>query len=242
MSSAELEQIRANAPVEGAWLVGGSVRDLLMGRPVTDIDLVVDGDPGRAARALARRRGGSPFPLSERHGAWRVVNGGPTVDVAGCRGGSIADDLGQRDFTINAIAMPLDGGDAIDPYGGRDDLRAERIRLVSAQVFDDDPLRLLRLGRIAHELGFVIDRPARGRARERAALADRPSGERIYMEMRRILLLDDPADGIRILDDLDVLEVVLPELAPTRGVEQSGHHHLDVFEHTLHWRHRQLAA
>ncbi|HEX5261324.1 MAG TPA: HD domain-containing protein [Gaiellales bacterium] len=233
MSSAELERIRANAPVEGAWLVGGSVRDLLMGRPVTDIDLVVDGDPGRAARALARRRGGSPFPLSERHGAWRVVNGGPTVDVAGCRGGSIADDLGQRDFTINAIAMPLDGGDAIDPYGGRDDLRAERIRLVSSQVFDDDPLRLLRLGRIAHELGFVIDGPARGRARERAALADRPSGERIFMEMRRILLLDDPADGIRILDDLDVLEVVLPELAPTRGVEQSGHHHLDVFEHTL---------
>jgi hypothetical protein len=162
-----------------------------------------------------------------------VVNGGPTVDVAGCRGGSIADDLGQRDFTINAIAMPLDGGDAIDPYGGRDDLRAERIRLVSSQVFDDDPLRLLRLGRIAHELGFVIDAPARGRARERAALADRPSGERIFMEMRRILLLDDPADGIRILDDLDVLEVVLPELAPTRGVEQSGHHHLDVFEHTL---------
>ena len=100
-------------------------------------------------------------------------------------------------------------------------------------MFDDDPLRLLRLGRIAHELGFVIDGPARGRARERAALADRPSGERIYMEMRRILLLDDPADGIRILDDLDVLEVVLPELAPTRGVEQSGYHHLDVFEHTL---------
>jgi poly(A) polymerase len=233
MSSAELERIRADAPVEGAWLVGGTVRDLLMGRPVTDIDLVVDGDPDRAARALARSRGGSPFPLSERHGAWRVVNAGPTVDVAACRGGSIADDLGQRDFTINAIAVPLAGGDAVDPFGGRADLREERIRLVSEQVFDDDPLRLLRLGRIAHELGFSIDSAARGRARERAALADRPSGERISMEMRRILLLDDPADGIRILDDLGVLEVVLPELAPTRGVEQSGHHHLDVFEHTL---------
>src|SRR3954470_3709718 len=116
-SAPDLERIRAAAPVPGAWLVGGSVRDWLLGRPVTDIDLVVEGDPGDAARALARAGGGSPFPLSERHGAWRVVREGDTVDVARSRG-PIADDLGLRDFTVNAIALPLDGGDLLDPHGG----------------------------------------------------------------------------------------------------------------------------
>jgi tRNA nucleotidyltransferase/poly(A) polymerase len=233
MCSPELERILAEAPVDGAWLVGGSVRDLLLGRPVTDIDLAVPGDPGVAARKLARERGGAPFPLSERHGAWRVVREGLTVDVAACRGGSIEADLAQRDFTVNAIAMPIAGGDPVDPHGGRADLDRETLRLVSDQVFDDDPLRLLRLARIAHELRFQVDAHARARARERAHLADRPSGERIYMEMRRLILLDDPAGGLRLLDGLGALDVVLPEIDPTHGVEQSAFHHLDVYEHTL---------
>ena len=87
-----LADIRRRAPVEGAWLVGGSVRDMLLGRPVLDIDLVVAEDPRTVAKRLAGRCGGSPFPLSERHGAWRVVSGEQTVDIAGCRGG-IEDDL-----------------------------------------------------------------------------------------------------------------------------------------------------
>ena len=110
-------------PLDGAWLVGGSVRDLLVGRPVADIDLMVDGDPGAAARGLAPRRGGSPFPLSERHGAWRVVQEGRTVDVTRTRG-TVEQDLGLRDFTINAMALPLAGGDLVDPHGGRADLDA----------------------------------------------------------------------------------------------------------------------
>src|SRR5262245_48260262 len=97
-----LDAVRAQAPVDGAWLVGGSVRDLRRGRSVTDIDLVIEGDPGRAARRLARERGGSPFPLSERHGAWRVVVDAGTIDIAASRG-SIEHDLGQRDFTVNAM-------------------------------------------------------------------------------------------------------------------------------------------
>jgi poly(A) polymerase len=234
VSSPELERIRAQAPVEDAWLVGGSVRDLLTGRPVTDVDLVVPGDPAAAARRLAREAGGAPFPLSERHGAWRVVRPGLTVDVTACRGGSIEADLGERDFTVNAIAIPLAGGEPVDPFSGRRDLEARTLRLVSERVFDDDPLRLMRLARIAHELDFAIDPAALARARDRARLADRPSGERIYMEMRRLLRPDDPAAGIRLLDRVGALEVVLPEIEPTRGVEQSPFHHLDVYEHTLH--------
>ncbi len=232
LPEAELARIRAQAPVPEAWLVGGTLRDVLRRRPLTDIDLVVDGDAGAAARELARVVGGSPFPLSERHGAWRVGTDETTVDIAGCRG-SILDDMAKRDFTINAMALPLDGGDLVDPFGGRADLEAGVLRLVSESVFDDDPLRLLRLARLAHELDFDIDEDTAKRAQARAELADDPAGERVYMEMRRLLGLDDPAEGLRLLDRLGLIDVVLPELAGTRGVEQSEFHHLDVFEHTL---------
>ena len=141
--------------------------------------------------------------------------------------------MAKRDFTINAMALPLDGGELIDPFGGRADLEAGVMRLVSESVFDDDPLRLLRLARLAHELDFEIDEDTATRARARAGLADDPAGERVYMEMRRLLGLDDPAAGLRLLDQLGLIDVVLPELAVTRGVEQSEFHHLDVFEHTL---------
>jgi putative nucleotidyltransferase with HDIG domain len=228
-----LADIRRRAPVDGAWLVGGSVRDMLLGRPVLDIDLVVAEDPRTVARRLAGEYGGSPFPLSERHGAWRVVSGEQTVDIAGCRG-NIEDDLGLRDFTVNAIAVSLDNGEFVDPHGGRGDLDRRLLRTVSDAVFVDDPLRLLRLPRIGHELGFDIDPSSERLASSQADLASRPSGERIFMEMKRLLGGDRPAEGLRLADRIGVLEAVLPEMAPMRGVTQSGHHQLDVWEHTLH--------
>jgi tRNA nucleotidyltransferase/poly(A) polymerase len=129
--------------------------------------------------------------------------------------------------------VPLAGGDVIDPHGGRADLEAGRLRAVSDQVFADDPLRLLRLARLAHELGFAVDPEAERLARRDAHLADRPSGERVLTEIRRLLEPDHPEEGIRLLDRLGVLDVVLPEMAAMRGVGQSAFHHLDVFDHTL---------
>src|SRR5436190_12078764 len=228
-----LAEIRAKAPVDGGWLVGGSVRDLLLERPVTDIDLVVEEDPGRIARRLARSLGGSPFPLSERHGAWRVVDRGHTIDVAACRG-TLEQDLGLRDFTINAIAIPLAGGEPVDPRGGTADLEAGVVRAVSDAVFDDDPLRLLRLPRIAHELGFTIEPGTARLAEQRSGRAGEPSAERIFMEVRRLMGGDRPAEALRRVDALGVLDVVLPEIVPLRGCLQSEHHQLDVWEHTLH--------
>jgi poly(A) polymerase len=228
-----LAEIRAKAPVDGGWLVGGSVRDLLLGRPVTDIDLVVQDDPGGVARHLARSVGGSPFPLSERHGAWRVVDSTHTIDVAGCRG-TLEQDLALRDFTINAIAIPLAGGDPVDPSGGRSDLEAGVVRVVSDAVFDDDPLRLLRLPRIAHELGFEIEPDTARLAEARSARAAEPSAERVFMEVRRLVGGERPAEALRQVDALGVLDVVLPEIVPLRGCLQSAHHQLDVWEHTLH--------
>src|SRR5512132_4646620 len=141
---------------EEAWVVGGAVRDELLGRELVDLDIAVR-DPHQAARTFAKRAGGAPFALSERHGAWRVaLEEGRTVDFTPLPG-PIEDDLATRDFTINAIARPLAGGEAADPFGGLPDIEAEVIRVVSPTVFGDDPLRLLRAVRLEEELGFRLD-------------------------------------------------------------------------------------
>ena len=234
MSSEVLDELGRLVGDDGAYFVGGCVRDVRLGLPVTDVDVVVPGDPATVARRLARETGGSPFALSEAHGAWRVVLDGRTLDITAQRGGDILADLGERDFTVNAMAIPVDGeAGVVDPFGGLADLAEGRLRLVSDRVFTDDPLRLLRLARIAHELGFEVDSDAERLARRDAHLADRPAGERIYAEVRRLMTPDHPDAAVRLLDGLGVLEVILPEAAPMHGCEQSPFHHLDVFEHTL---------
>jgi tRNA nucleotidyltransferase/poly(A) polymerase len=191
---------------EEAWVVGGAVRDELLGRELVDLDIAVR-EPKRAARAYAKRSGGSPFPLSERHGAWRVaLDGGRTVDFTPLPD-SVEDDLATRDFTINAIARPLAGGEPVDPYGGRDDLAARRLRAVRESVFEDDPLRLLRAVRLEDELDVRLDDVTEGLVRGHAALVTRPAGERILAELRRL-----STGGYRRLDELGLLEPLGGEL------------------------------
>ena len=171
---------------EEAWIVGGAVRDQLLGRPLVDLDVACRA-PERAARSFARRAGGAPFPLSERHGAWRVVQDGRTVDFTPLPA-SIEDDLATRDFTINAIALPLAGGAPADPYEGTADLEARVLRAVSASVFEDDPLRLLRAVRLEDELGFRLEPRTERLVREQAALVTRAAGERVLAELLRLSL------------------------------------------------------
>ena len=195
-----LETARDVLEGQQAWVVGGAVRDELLGRELIDLDIALR-DPKKAARAYARRSGGAPFPLSERHGAWRVaLEDGRTVDFTPLPG-TVEDDLATRDFTINAIARPLAGGEPADPFGGRDDLEAKRLRAVRESVFEDDPLRLLRAARLEDELGFRLDGDTERLVREHAALVTRPAGERIVAELRRLT-----AGGYRRLDDLGLLE------------------------------------
>jgi hypothetical protein len=194
-----LELAREVLEGEEAWVVGGAVRDELLGRELVDLDIAVR-DPKRTARAYAKHAGGAPFALSERHGAWRVaLDEGRTVDFTPLPG-SIDDDLATRDFTINAIARPLGGGEPVDPFGGRGDLAAQRLRAVGPTVFGDDPLRLLRAVRLEDELGFRLDEETERLVRERAALVTKPAGERILAELRRL----SPA-GYRRLDELGLL-------------------------------------
>ncbi|MCW2958087.1 MAG: polynucleotide adenylyltransferase/metal dependent phosphohydrolase [Solirubrobacterales bacterium] len=233
--SVALEAARAALREEDAWLVGGAVRDRLMGRDVGDVDLVVAGDVKAAARHLALSVGGPCFPLSDAFGAWRVMGPGQSwqVDLCPLREGGIEADLGLRDFTVNAIAEPLDGGPLLDPYDGAGDLRAHRLRMVDRRAFPDDPLRVLRLARFACELDLVPDAATKQEARDHAASLTGVAGERVFAELKRVLCADTALDGLELMDDLRVTDVILPEVAALRGVAQNRFHHLDVYDHTL---------
>ncbi|MDQ3890758.1 MAG: hypothetical protein M3312_09460 [Actinomycetota bacterium] len=184
---------------EEAYVVGGAVRDELLGRPVLDVDVACR-DPEAAARAYAEAVGAVVFPLSERHGAWRVASPDErTVDFTPLREG-IDDDLRTRDFTINAIARRVGTGDYVDPLRGRDDLRKGVIRAVSDRVFVEDPLRLLRAVRFEDELGFTIEPWTEELIRRDAALVPAPAGERILAELERL-----PVEGFRRLEELGLL-------------------------------------
>jgi hypothetical protein len=195
-----LERVEEVLRGEEAWVVGGAIRDELLGRPVLDLDVACR-RPEAAARAYARGGGAAPFPLSDRWGAWRVaLDDGRTVDFTLLRGG-IEDDLATRDFTVNAIAAPVGGGERVDPFGGRRDLESRTLRAVSETVFADDPLRLLRAVRLEDELGFRIEPETERLLREHAALVAKPAGERILGELERL-----STDGYRRLDELGLLE------------------------------------
>ncbi|HET7051497.1 MAG TPA: HDIG domain-containing protein [Solirubrobacteraceae bacterium] len=220
---------------DAAWLVGGAVRDRLLGRPTGDYDVAVTVDAGQLARKLARATHAHAFELSEGFGAWRVTARDRSwqLDLLPLAGETIEEDLRKRDFTVNAIAEPLGGGDHVDPFGGLADLRARRLRMVSPQAFAADPLRSLRLARLACELDFEAEPETVSAARARAPALAGVAAERIFAEIKRIVIADRALDGLALMDALGVTDVVLPELTRLHGVEQSGYHHLDVHHHTL---------
>jgi poly(A) polymerase len=225
----------AAAASDGAWFVGGAVRDTLLHRLCDDVDLVVAGDAEAFARTLADALGGAAFSFSERFSAWRIACPGGHVDVAPMRGASIDDDLRGRDFTINAIARPLGGPSAalIDPCGGLADLRARRLTPCGPGSLDDDPVRVVRLARLRYEFDLApaagLEEAAQGAVGGLAAT----SGERLEHELSSLLGLPGAGPAVQCLADLGALEVVLPEVAACRGVTQNAYHHLDVFGHTL---------
>jgi poly(A) polymerase len=223
------------ALTDRAWLVGGAVRDELLGRPSTDFDLAVDGDAKGLARALGRATGASSFALSDAFGAWRVTAADRSwqVDLTPLTGDSLTADLANRDLTVNAIARPLAGGDLIDPFGGAEDLRARRLAMVSTGAFAADPLRVIRLARITSELDFVIDDATVAAALAAAPGLEGAAGERIYTELRQIIRSQRPLRGLELLESLGATAVVLPELMALHGVEQNVYHHLDVHGHTM---------
>jgi Poly A polymerase head domain/Probable RNA and SrmB- binding site of polymerase A len=204
-----LDRARKALEAEEAWIVGGAIRDELLGRRIVDLDIAC-----REPEQAARRYGGSVFPLSERHGAWRVaLDEGRTVDFTPLRD-TIEADLATRDFTINAIAEPLGGGERIDPFGGLGDLERRVVRAVRPSIFLDDPARLLRAVRLEDELGFRLDDETERLLREHVALVDRPAGERILAELMRL-----SPDGFERLAELGLLEALGGSTDRLRGLD-----------------------
>lgn len=241
---------------EPLWLVGGAVRDALAGHPLHDIDICVAGDAVPVARRCANMIGGTvgiidltgivrvTLPsLSERPSAapWQL-------DFASMQGASVEEDLRRRDFTINAMALPLTEAtlpslwqslpaavwDAlIDPCGGRADLAARRLRLASDHALDADPVRVLRAARLATALECDVDENLIAVARSVAPqLAEMPP-ERILAELYAMLAQPNGTCAMRALDRLGALTVLVPPLIPCRGLQQGRLHYWDVFDHTL---------
>ncbi len=230
-------------------LVGGPVRDVFLGQRPGDLDLTTDATPdqvlemtkdwadktwtvGIAFGTVGLRKGNSLFEITTyRSEQYRVTSRRPEVQY----GRSLEEDLGRRDFTVNAMAARLPGYDIVDPYRGFDALREKVLRTPGApeQSFGDDPLRILRAARFAAKLGFEVA------AEVRAAMADQAdrlaivSAERITGELTKLMLTPDPALGIDVLVQTGVAEQVLPEVSALRMEADEHHRHKDVYQHSL---------
>lgn len=223
-----------------AWLCGGTVRDLLLGRPFHDVDVVLADRVYEAAGVFRAKMNAASFVLDpDRHVARVVFNGG-NWDITGFRDTTIEGDLEKRDFTINALAIrwedfyPARSLDAVvDPFGGVSDLRAQQIRAVTAQSLIEDPLRMLRAFRIHAELGFTIDLAVLQQIEKVHSEISDVAGERVRDELDRVFQQPDSAATWRALGNTRLFDSLFPEMSPMKGCEQGGYHHLDVWEHSL---------
>jgi len=223
-----------------AYLAGGSLRDAMLGRPIRDVDLAVEGDSLAIAQAVGKELGATYIPLDRERGIARLIFPAEEdevryVDFTPLRGDIVAD-LASRDFTIDAMAAALLRNhhlELVDPFGGREDLSKGLVRAVTPAAFEADGLRLLRGVRIAAELGFRLDASTLVWMRERAGCLGGIAPERQREELVRMLATDRGSWALRTLNDLTLLERILPELAATRGVQQPKEHYWDVFDHSL---------
>ncbi len=246
-----LEQAAADQGVK-AWLVGGYVRDHLIGREQPDLDVVVEGGGAKSLAERFAQLAGAPPPVTfERYGTAQVTLPGHLVEFVSARSESYAhdsrkpdvrpatleEDLRRRDFTVNTLLMDFDGRIEDRLGGARADLDARILRTPAEprRTFNDDPLRMLRAVRFAAQLGFELAPELLPAMRELGGRLVSPvvSVERITDELRKMLGSDRPRLALELLDSGGLLEVILPELVACKGVRQGGYHTHDVYGHTL---------
>jgi len=231
---------------ETAFLVGGSIRDLLLGRKVTDWDIATSAVPERI-QAIFRRT----IPTGIAHGTVTVRLHGRSYEVTALRGDGaysdgrrpdqvafirdIGEDLARRDFTINAIAFEPSTGLWFDPFQGREDLEKKVIRAVGdpGVRFTEDGLRPLRAARFASQLGFGVDEETLAAIPRCLETFRKVSAERIRIEVMKLLGGSHCRKGLEILRETGLLREICPELAETVGSSQNRYHRLDVWEHSL---------
>ena len=201
------------------FVVGGAVRDVLFNRTIHDFDIAYNGAIKPYAKRVADSLGASFFVLNEQFQTSRIVSTGPkqfSIDIVGMRGNSIEDDLGLRDFTINAIAFDLSNpGQLIDPFNGVKDLDEKRLRACSDSSFRDDPIRILRAIRQSILFGLRIDKETKQLMKDSINDIRNVTKERIRDEFMRMLDLPSPVIAINILDIFNILHIILPEVDST---------------------------
>lgn len=217
-----------------AYLVGGAVRDMLLGREqIVDLDFAVPGDGLAVARRVANALDAAFYPLDAERGTGRVVLDKSYLDFASFRGATLLEDLTDRDFTINAMAIGLtEPFELIDPLNGQQDLKLGQIRATSATAFSHDPVRVVRAVRQAVEFGFSLEAETEAWLRAAAPGLPAVSSERQRDELLKLLNTPAPGQAVQMLRRLEVLPYILPEIKPMIGVAQGPPHHLDVFDHT----------
>jgi len=229
------------------YIVGGFIRDTILGRDTADIDIALHADALKVAPGLADTLGGKHIPLDETNRVSRVIVRETARDKAQWQidfstiTDGIEQDLKRRDFTIDAMAIRLgsiitegitDTG-LIDPFNGLADTRRRVIRAVNNTVFESDALRLLRGVRLAAELGFTIDRHTEALIRQHCHLITGVAGERVREELLKLLAVPETGHLILRLDDLGILTAIIPELSQAKGIDQPREHQWDVFNHTI---------
>lgn len=219
---------------EPAYLVGGSVRDLLLKRTPEDFDIVVPENPESYARKLAAIHHVRAIQLGrgDKH-IWRVVGRDAVYDISRIKGNSIETDLMQRDFTVNALAYDPGSGIVIDVTNGRDDLSARQVRMVSDSIFDRDPVRLLRAFRMTAQHGFSIEKQTAALIREKKHLIGLAAGERTREEWFNILKQTTTTATLSEMADTGFLTALFPELKGMRELKQNQYHAFDALTHTL---------
>ncbi|MFP4195052.1 MAG: CCA tRNA nucleotidyltransferase [Desulfobacterales bacterium] len=216
------------------FLVGGCVRDHLLGRPVSDFDLAVENDARGVAAHIASCAGRRIVIIGEgEKRIYRIVTAGGTYDVSRINGPDIYADLLERDFTINAMAVNTKTKELLDPAGGRKDLTERLVRMLSAGAFDRDPLRLLRALRMAAVLEFSIESETLDAISAGSEKISQIAGERIRDEWLKMLQSPFSAELIAIAARTGLLFAVFPEIGKLKGCIQNRHHRLDAFDHTM---------
>ncbi len=233
-----VDRVREILPEQEIYLVGGTVRDMLLNRTSHDLDFALPSNGIALARRVANVLHADFMVLDQERDTGRIIVTEPDgmrtfLDFATYRGRDLDEDLRARDFTMNAIAFDLRTQTLHDPLNGASDLRGKLIRLCSPDTFTEDPVRVLRAVRQAAAFEFKIELETREAMRQAASLLPRVSVERQRDELFKILEGPKPDAALRALEMLGVLPHLLPELPPLKGVEQSPPHIHDVWEHTL---------
>ncbi|MBI5043925.1 MAG: CCA tRNA nucleotidyltransferase [Nitrospirae bacterium] len=244
-----IEKIYLGMNRSGSYLVGGSVRDILLRRPLRDIDISVPSDSLEIAKRFADKIKGSFFVMSEEEGVARVVKkeGRKALqfDFARFKGKDILEDLSNRDFTINAMAINIskfrisDFGfrissiEIIDPYNGRKDLNDKIIRVIKPDALKDDPLRMLRAIRLASDLELKIEDKTIEYIKGLAPSLGSVSSERVRDELFRIFKSNRSHYYISLLDEYRLLDVIIPEIREMKGLKQGSYHVYELWTHSL---------